>query len=103
MGLIAYSIRAIVAHASLGCRVATCLLCVGPCEHEGESQENSRGLQRSYGQTSSHESLEGWQATPCQWAAWRCPVQRKRVITFRQSKSRVRSLGLPATTKARKV
>eukprot|EP00971_Amphidinium_carterae_P117004 2317112-Amphidinium_carterae.4 len=30
-----------------------------------------------------------------QWAAWRCPVQRKRVMT------RVRSLGLPATIKAR--
>eukprot|EP00971_Amphidinium_carterae_P051966 1022880-Amphidinium_carterae.1 len=31
-----------------------------------------------------------------QWAAWRCPVQRKRVITFKQSMNRVRSLGLPA-------
>eukprot|EP00971_Amphidinium_carterae_P019834 390674-Amphidinium_carterae.1 len=36
-----------------------------------------------------------------QWAAWRCPVQRKRVITFRQSMNRVRSLGLPAPSKAR--
>eukprot|EP00971_Amphidinium_carterae_P241970 4804262-Amphidinium_carterae.2 len=36
-----------------------------------------------------------------QWAAWRCPVQLKRVITFRQSMYRVRSLGLPATSKAR--
>eukprot|EP00971_Amphidinium_carterae_P289552 5749312-Amphidinium_carterae.1 len=36
-----------------------------------------------------------------QWAAWRCPVQRKRVITFKQSMNRVRSLGLPATSKAR--
>eukprot|EP00971_Amphidinium_carterae_P005194 103698-Amphidinium_carterae.1 len=27
-----------------------------------------------------------------QWAAWRCPVQRKRVITFRQSMNRVRAL-----------
>eukprot|EP00971_Amphidinium_carterae_P128670 2548433-Amphidinium_carterae.1 len=41
-----------------------------------------------------------------QWAAWRCPVQRKRVtddsvITFKQSMKRVRSLGLPATSKAR--
>eukprot|EP00971_Amphidinium_carterae_P260313 5164637-Amphidinium_carterae.1 len=36
-----------------------------------------------------------------QWAAWRCPVQRKRVITFKQSMTRVRSLGLPAPTKAR--
>eukprot|EP00971_Amphidinium_carterae_P316927 6300356-Amphidinium_carterae.1 len=31
-----------------------------------------------------------------QWAAWRCPVQRKRVMTFKQSMIRVRSLGLPA-------
>eukprot|EP00971_Amphidinium_carterae_P026319 519143-Amphidinium_carterae.1 len=23
-----------------------------------------------------------------QWAAWRCPVQRKRVITFKQSMNR---------------
>eukprot|EP00971_Amphidinium_carterae_P093330 1846797-Amphidinium_carterae.1 len=36
-----------------------------------------------------------------QWAAWRCPVQRKRVITFKQSMNRVRSLGLPAPGKAR--
>eukprot|EP00971_Amphidinium_carterae_P350462 6491558-Amphidinium_carterae.2 len=36
-----------------------------------------------------------------QWAAWRCPVQRKRLITFKQSMDRVRSLGLPATSKAR--
>eukprot|EP00971_Amphidinium_carterae_P297829 5917642-Amphidinium_carterae.1 len=36
-----------------------------------------------------------------QWAAWRCPVQRKRAITFKQSMNRVRSLGLPATSKAR--
>eukprot|EP00971_Amphidinium_carterae_P230816 4580301-Amphidinium_carterae.4 len=36
-----------------------------------------------------------------QWAAWRCPVQRKRVVTFRQSMLRVRSLGLPASSKAR--
>eukprot|EP00971_Amphidinium_carterae_P127459 2525378-Amphidinium_carterae.1 len=36
-----------------------------------------------------------------QWAAWRCPVHRKRVITFKQSMNRVRSLGLPATSKAR--
>eukprot|EP00971_Amphidinium_carterae_P307303 6106875-Amphidinium_carterae.2 len=36
-----------------------------------------------------------------QWAAWRCPVQHQRVITFRQSMNRARSLGLPATGKAR--
>eukprot|EP00971_Amphidinium_carterae_P263410 5226246-Amphidinium_carterae.1 len=36
-----------------------------------------------------------------QWAAWRCPVQRKIVITFQQSINRVRSLGLLATSKAR--
>eukprot|EP00971_Amphidinium_carterae_P165904 3288554-Amphidinium_carterae.1 len=36
-----------------------------------------------------------------QWAAWRCPVQRKRVITFKQSMNRVRSLGLPVPIKAR--
>eukprot|EP00971_Amphidinium_carterae_P251501 4992389-Amphidinium_carterae.4 len=31
-----------------------------------------------------HEGLEGWQ-----WAAWRCPVQKKRVLTFRQSTAKV--------------
>eukprot|EP00971_Amphidinium_carterae_P078879 1560643-Amphidinium_carterae.1 len=36
-----------------------------------------------------------------QWAAWRCPVQRKQVITFKQAMSRVRNLGLPAVIKAR--
>eukprot|EP00971_Amphidinium_carterae_P149304 2960214-Amphidinium_carterae.2 len=36
-----------------------------------------------------------------QWAAWRCPVQRKRVFNFKQSMNRVRSRGLPATSKAR--
>eukprot|EP00971_Amphidinium_carterae_P241300 4791190-Amphidinium_carterae.1 len=36
-----------------------------------------------------------------QWAVWRCPVQRKRVMTFKQSMTRVRSLGLPAVSKAR--
>eukprot|EP00971_Amphidinium_carterae_P264162 5240461-Amphidinium_carterae.6 len=36
-----------------------------------------------------------------QWVAWRRPVQRNRMITFRQSMLRVRSLGLPAHSKAR--
>eukprot|EP00971_Amphidinium_carterae_P297879 5918727-Amphidinium_carterae.2 len=36
-----------------------------------------------------------------QWAVRRCPAQRKRLITFKQSMNRVRSLGLPATSKAR--
>eukprot|EP00971_Amphidinium_carterae_P347327 6489264-Amphidinium_carterae.2 len=36
-----------------------------------------------------------------QWAAWRCPVQRKRVMTFNQAMTRVRSKGLRAVTKAR--
>eukprot|EP00971_Amphidinium_carterae_P259745 5153739-Amphidinium_carterae.1 len=36
-----------------------------------------------------------------QWAAWRRPVQRKRVMTFKQSMTKVRSLGLPAVSKAR--
>eukprot|EP00971_Amphidinium_carterae_P166115 3292667-Amphidinium_carterae.4 len=35
-----------------------------------------------------------------QWAAWR-PVQHKRVMTFKQAMTRVRSLGLPAVSKAR--
>eukprot|EP00971_Amphidinium_carterae_P140773 2789622-Amphidinium_carterae.1 len=34
-----------------------------------------------------------------QWAAWRCHVQRKRVVTFQQSMKRVRLLGLPAPVK----
>eukprot|EP00971_Amphidinium_carterae_P079466 1572400-Amphidinium_carterae.1 len=38
-----------------------------------------------------------------QWAAWRCPVQRKRVMTFKQAMNRVRRLGLPASIKARMV
>eukprot|EP00971_Amphidinium_carterae_P215742 4282721-Amphidinium_carterae.1 len=33
-----------------------------------------------------------------QWAAWRCPVQCKWVITFQQSMKRVRSLGPPANS-----
>eukprot|EP00971_Amphidinium_carterae_P337250 6473971-Amphidinium_carterae.5 len=36
-----------------------------------------------------------------QWAAWRRPVQRKRVVTFGQSMLRVRSLGLQGSSKAR--
>eukprot|EP00971_Amphidinium_carterae_P060486 1197160-Amphidinium_carterae.2 len=36
-----------------------------------------------------------------QWAAWRCPVQRRKVMTFKQSMIRVRSLGLPAVHKVR--
>eukprot|EP00971_Amphidinium_carterae_P304095 6043137-Amphidinium_carterae.1 len=36
-----------------------------------------------------------------QWAAWRCLVQRKQGMTFWQSMLRVRSLGLPASSKAR--
>eukprot|EP00971_Amphidinium_carterae_P311053 6181471-Amphidinium_carterae.1 len=36
-----------------------------------------------------------------QWSCWRNPVQKKRVRTFEQSMSRVRSLGLPAHVKAR--
>eukprot|EP00971_Amphidinium_carterae_P330682 6463843-Amphidinium_carterae.1 len=35
------------------------------------------------------------------WAPWRCPVQRKRVVTFQQAMMRVRALGLPAYSKAR--
>eukprot|EP00971_Amphidinium_carterae_P074754 1477334-Amphidinium_carterae.1 len=63
----------------------------------------------------SHDSLKVWRAgrlpppkvatrdlgVDTQWVAWRCPVQCKRVITFRQSMNRVRWLGLPATSKAR--
>eukprot|EP00971_Amphidinium_carterae_P050334 991815-Amphidinium_carterae.1 len=33
------------------------------------------------------------------WAAWKCPMQRKRVITFQQSMNRVRWLGLPPPAK----
>eukprot|EP00971_Amphidinium_carterae_P169572 3359446-Amphidinium_carterae.1 len=36
-----------------------------------------------------------------QWAAWRCPVQRKCVMTFKQTMTRVRSLGVPAVIKTR--
>eukprot|EP00971_Amphidinium_carterae_P046112 907736-Amphidinium_carterae.2 len=48
---------------------------------------------------SSHNYEGSWVDT--QWAAGRCQVQRKHVIMFRQSMHRVRSLGLPAHSKAR--
>eukprot|EP00971_Amphidinium_carterae_P351074 6491897-Amphidinium_carterae.2 len=35
------------------------------------------------------------------WAAWRCPGPEEACVTFKQCMNRVRSLGLPATSKAR--